>query len=339
MDKKYQIFISSTYEDLKEERRLVSQAVLDMGHIPTGMEQFPAIDEEQFSYIKRIIDNCDYYILIIGGRYGTPCADGVSYTEKEFDYAKEKGINIISFIHSDPGKIIYQNSEQTEEGKKKLADFIKKATTGRLVKYWEETKDLIGLTGISLGRSIQDNPAVGWIRANTITNPEAFQELNEVRKELQRTKDLYNNLKEQISRTTVSSQIPWINEETELRFEDPNTEITYRYTYKWSDILFSLLTACINEQYENALINTMGLRVLGLFNEEEDRNIEEEYHLVEADFKRIKTKVLSEELIIERHSEATPNLPIAMGSNITTYLWKITAKGAKLLDELNSNKD
>jgi hypothetical protein len=58
---KYQIFISSTYEDLKEERDRVIRAVLEMGHIPVGMEMFNAADESQWNIIKRRIDECDYY--------------------------------------------------------------------------------------------------------------------------------------------------------------------------------------------------------------------------------------------------------------------------------------
>jgi len=71
MDKRYQIFISSTYADLKEERRRVIQTVMELDCIPAGMELFPAADEEQFEFIKRVIDDCDYYLLIIGGRYGS----------------------------------------------------------------------------------------------------------------------------------------------------------------------------------------------------------------------------------------------------------------------------
>ena len=90
MDKRYQVFISSTFSDLKEERKNVIQTLLEMDCIPAGMELFPAPDEEQWEFIKKIIDDCDYYMLIIGGRYGSLTKDGISYTEKEFDYAKEK---------------------------------------------------------------------------------------------------------------------------------------------------------------------------------------------------------------------------------------------------------
>lgn len=40
MNKKYQVFVSSTYEDLKNERQEIVEAILDAGHIPAGMEIF-----------------------------------------------------------------------------------------------------------------------------------------------------------------------------------------------------------------------------------------------------------------------------------------------------------
>ncbi|MGN1152692.1 MAG: DUF4062 domain-containing protein [Candidatus Gastranaerophilaceae bacterium] len=58
-DKKYQIFVSSTYKDLKNERKAVIEQILNMGHLPVGMELFVASDDEQFEYIKRITNNCD----------------------------------------------------------------------------------------------------------------------------------------------------------------------------------------------------------------------------------------------------------------------------------------
>ena len=41
------------------------------------MELFPAADEEQLNFIKRVIDDCDYYLLIVGGRYGSTDPKGL----------------------------------------------------------------------------------------------------------------------------------------------------------------------------------------------------------------------------------------------------------------------
>jgi hypothetical protein len=103
MQKKYQVFISSTYTDLVEERQIILRSILDLGHIPSGMELFSAADEEQFAYIKKIIDECDYYVLVIGGRYGSIDDSGISYTEKEYDYAVEKGVHVLEAYPVVPG--------------------------------------------------------------------------------------------------------------------------------------------------------------------------------------------------------------------------------------------
>lgn len=93
MEKKYQVFISSTYTDLKEERQNITNILLMADCIPAGMEAFVAADDKQFNIIKRVIDLCDYYILVIGSRYGSINEKaGKSYTEMEFDYALSKRI-------------------------------------------------------------------------------------------------------------------------------------------------------------------------------------------------------------------------------------------------------
>ena len=83
--KRHQVFISSTYTDLADERREVIQALLELDCIPVGMEIFPAANDDQWTFIKKVIDESDYYLLIIGNRYGSTDNMGISYTEKEYD--------------------------------------------------------------------------------------------------------------------------------------------------------------------------------------------------------------------------------------------------------------
>ena len=97
-NKKYQIFISSTYTDLIDARAKAMETILNIYHFPVGMEMFSAGDDEQWEIIKDTINVSNYYILIIGHRYGSTTDDGMGYTEKEYDYAKAKGIPILAFI-------------------------------------------------------------------------------------------------------------------------------------------------------------------------------------------------------------------------------------------------
>src|SRR4028118_1895841 len=102
MKKKLQIFISSTYTDLIEERQAAVSAILKAGHIPAGMELFTAGDESQMETIKRWIDESDVYMLILGGRYGSvEPTTGLSYTELEYDYARQQGKPSFSVVIRD----------------------------------------------------------------------------------------------------------------------------------------------------------------------------------------------------------------------------------------------
>lgn len=103
MNKKYQVFVSSTYKDLKEERMAVIRLLLKMGFIPVGMEQFPASNMSQMEYIKMMLDSCDYYLLILAGKYGSVDVDGIGFTEKEYDYAIANGIPVMSILVEDIG--------------------------------------------------------------------------------------------------------------------------------------------------------------------------------------------------------------------------------------------
>ena len=98
LGKRYQIFISSTYDDLKQEREAVIKAVLEIGHIPVGMESFNAADETQWQHIARQIQVSDYYVVIVAHRYGSRTDDGLSYTEKEYNYAAAQKIPTLGFI-------------------------------------------------------------------------------------------------------------------------------------------------------------------------------------------------------------------------------------------------
>lgn len=182
MDKRYQVFVSSTFTDLQDERSKVIQALMEMDCIPAGMELFPAVDEDQFQFIKKIINDCDYYLLIIGGRYGSLTAEGDSYTEKEYDYAVSRGLKVIALIHGDPDTLPVSKSELAPEKVERLAAFRVKASSGRLVKFWQNATELSGLVALSLSKTIKTYPAVGWVRANAVANVELLSEVNSLRK-------------------------------------------------------------------------------------------------------------------------------------------------------------
>lgn len=102
MVKKYQVFISSTYEDLVQERQRAITTILDLEHIPAGMEAFKTSDASQKEIISKWIQQSDIYLLILGGRYGSIDAEErISYTELGYLKAGELGIPRLAIVLSD----------------------------------------------------------------------------------------------------------------------------------------------------------------------------------------------------------------------------------------------
>jgi hypothetical protein len=102
MRRRYQVFISSTFHDLKDERQAAVEAVLGAGHIPAGMELFMAGNQSQWDHIKEWIEQSDIYMLILGGRYGSlEPSSGKSYTQLEYEYAKSLDKPLFSILLSD----------------------------------------------------------------------------------------------------------------------------------------------------------------------------------------------------------------------------------------------
>ncbi|MDI9719470.1 DUF4062 domain-containing protein [Acinetobacter junii] len=261
MDKRYQIFVSSTYADLKAERQHVIQALMEMDCIPAGMELFPATDEEQWEFIKKVIDDCDYYLLIIGGRYGSTTDEGISYTEKEFDYAVEHGLKIVALIHGAPDDIPFGKSEEDPALRKRLIAFKDKVMTGRLVKFWLAASDLPGLVALSLTKTIKMYPAVGWVRASHVANEDILSEINQLRKE---NADLNNKLAtlENQQRPAVEG-IADINSDITINgsyyYKMPGYQSTSKFnfssTISWKE-LFSLIAPYLVEHPNDALVKS-----------------------------------------------------------------------------------
>lgn len=181
MDKKYTIFVSSTQRDLREQREAVAKAILELGHIPVGMEMFSAADEQQWKLIQRQIDECDYYIVIIAHRYGSLAGD-ISYTQREYDYAIEIGLPTLGFIIEDNAPWPPDQMEQDDRKRERLLAF-KEKVKNKMVSYWANADQLNAKVITALSKQFPLAPRPGWIRADRIPGPEVLGELSRLSKE------------------------------------------------------------------------------------------------------------------------------------------------------------
>jgi hypothetical protein len=265
MNKRYQVFVSSTFADLQGERRQVIETLLNLDCIPAGMEWFGAIDEEQFEYIKRVIDDCDYYVVIIGNRYGTLTAEGVSYTEKEYEYALSKKLKVVALLHKSPGDLPAKHADEDPEARKKLAAFRVKLESRRLVEYWEGAEQLAGKVATSMSKMIRMHPAEGWVRANQVASAENLAEVNELRKENERLKVALEEVAS--SPEPLVENIAAVDEKTVLtgKYHDGQDIVPWNVVVTWGEITAALgpyamvprpeaeiQTALANELFEKA---------------------------------------------------------------------------------------
>ncbi len=179
---KYTIFVSSTFEDLKEERQALIGLLLTKGFIPVGMEQFHAAPTSQWDVITNMLNDCDYYLLIVGGCYGSIDDEtGKSFTEKEYVYAKENNIPVIAFLPKNPGGIIRDkmDKEDFEKRQQLLTDFKQLVENdNNVVAYYEGVEGLKVEVLASLDNLIKYMPRPGWIRSDIIEKnmPEVVEE-------------------------------------------------------------------------------------------------------------------------------------------------------------------
>lgn len=340
MDKRYQVFVSSTYEDLQKERQEVMQALLELDCIPSGMELFPAANEDQWTLIKKVIDDCDYYLVIVGGRYGSTGADGISFTEMEYRYALEKNKHVVGFLHKDPGTLPANRCEQSSEGKLKLESF-RTLVQKKMVKFWNTPTDLGSVVSRSLIKLIKQCPAIGWVRADRLPSESASEEILKLRRQIEA-------LEASLAATTYSAPETvkhlaqgddsfTINLEFELFDENYRTK---RYSSiiktSWYQIFSAVSPIMIHEASDNEFKRALDTFVMdqtlsGLTSGREFKGqLLRNFKINEIDFQTIKVQLRAIGLI----TKSTKQRSI---KDTSTY-WTLTPYGDNVMTQLRAIK-
>lgn len=175
MEKKYQIFISSTYSDLKEERQKVAEAVLNAGHVPVSMELLDARNGTQKELIEEWIELSDIYILILGGRYGYLDDNGQGYTHWEYRKAGELGKPRLSLVLTEEylkQKVIDGKIKATdlEFPSPKIKEF-RSEVMGKMVSLIDNIEKIEAEVIKSVNRIIneQSDNLKGWVKGSVLS--------------------------------------------------------------------------------------------------------------------------------------------------------------------------
>ena len=162
--------------------------------MPAGMELFPAADDSAWLLIKDVIDASDYYVLIVGGRYGSLDETGLSYTEKEYDYAIANKKPVIPLLHKNPDNLPRDKTETDEKYWDKLQSFRIKIEDKHTCVYWSPAEDLKDRVIVGLTSAVKRHPAKGWVRADQVPTGATIADILKLR---QRVAELEEELKEQ----------------------------------------------------------------------------------------------------------------------------------------------
>ncbi|HCU0566072.1 DUF4062 domain-containing protein [Acinetobacter baumannii] len=345
MDKRYQIFVSSTFKDLEEERKHIIQTLMEMDCIPAGMELFPAVDEEQWDFIKKVIDDCDYYLLLIGGRYGSLSPEGIGYTEMEYDYAVAKGMKVIALVHGEPDNLAQIKCEKDPTLQAKLEKFRAKVCTGRLVKFWKNLDQISGIVSLSLTKTIRTYPAVGWVRADLVADESSAKEILKLRDKIKELENAIENLKvkpEGLDNLSQGEDIVGLDIHYKAnKKDDPSsaTKKSYQISVEltWNNIFEYLSTSLIVENSEENLLILLAEcierycyeQIATYIQENHLKNIinsrayKEDLRLVIVQFRALKLIELS----TKRHPPSDNNV-----------YWTLTPYGDQLMTELTALK-
>jgi hypothetical protein len=340
-EKRFQVFISSTFRDLVEERQAVLKAVLELDHMPAGMELFPATDESAWQLIKDVIDGSDYYVLIMGGRYGSLDETGIGYTEKEYEHAVSLRKPVIPLLHEDPNNLPREKTETDEAAWKKLQAFRKKVEQRHTCVYWCSAGDLKAKVIVGLTSTVKRHPAIGWIRADQVPSGATLADIltlrervSELEKELERTRSEPPPGTEDLLQGDDSLAISF-------RFEarrpgDYLSETKYKATINpaWNEIFAGVAPSLINEasnsDLRRAFIKHLSQLAIEEFQKQKDLKDKELLNFAFADHDIDTCIVQFRALGLIRESDRKRSI-----KDTATY-WSLTSYGDRLMVQLRA---
>ncbi|WP_243322210.1 DUF4062 domain-containing protein [Geothrix sp. SG200] len=324
MEKRFQVFVSSTFLDLQKERQAAQKAILGLNHMPAGMELFPATDDSAWQLICDVINISDYYVIIIGGKYGSIDEAGISYTEREYEYALSREIPVIPLLHKDPKELPRNKTEESAKLWKKVDAFRKRIEKRHHCSYWQTEDDLQAKLIVALIDSTKRNPRTGWIKSDAIASSEATKEILDLRKtidslqkELADLKGLTDRSIEDLAQGKDTHDIdinftlskhgaPWGSPERMFRGKD-------RLRFNWDEI-FSLIgplviEVCPDTQVKAAITKHFKDRYKSVAQSKyPDREITS-LSITESEFQKIKVQFLALGLITFCQISPSPESP------------------------------
>jgi len=178
---KYHIFIGSTLDDLKSERKELARMVMELGHIPVMADCLDVGDRNAHKFLQKTIEECDYFIALVAHKYGE-ADNGISPLFTEVSMAAKKGIPVLALIMDEKARWKSSNKDEDEALVRKLDDFKGKLREGPC-ETWTNAADLCQKAQSLIVREISLNSRPGWVRADRLIDPTIANEISRLSNE------------------------------------------------------------------------------------------------------------------------------------------------------------
>ncbi|WP_329343991.1 DUF4062 domain-containing protein [Streptomyces sp. NBC_00663] len=147
------MYISSTFQDLQEARRQVSQTIRRMQHTDVAMEYYGAEDVRPLDKCLADVDACDLYICVVAWRYGfVPDGETRSITELEYARAVASDKPRLLFLLSEEAPWPMNRAERSPEAMGRLAEFRSTLERDRICDKFMDEVDLSKKVGEAIHR-------------------------------------------------------------------------------------------------------------------------------------------------------------------------------------------
>ena len=162
LDKRYQVFISTSGSEMQPERMILAQTLVGMGFFSWGLEQRTPLST---AFARRQIDDCDYVVILLGSAYGEQSVSGVGYMHLEYIYAVTKQKPVIVFMHDDPAARDAALHDDKAELREKFQEFRKllQHEADQVFSY-RSLRDLEMAVRLNLPQMLERYPVLGWVR-------------------------------------------------------------------------------------------------------------------------------------------------------------------------------
>ncbi len=242
------------------------EALLANACIPLGIDHCPRdASAGQWQAVRRLIDECDYYLIVVGGRYGSLAPNGISYTHQEFIYAQTRRKPMASLIHEQADILPAEKRERTAEGAARLRDFRELVARGTLLRSWNRMDDLKAGIPPLLVQLLKAHPVPGWVRAGQVADLNVARENQELRKQLE---DLRREMGQLTSgRVIKSDALARGTDITQLAYNcnvyvKGNCIVTQaKAQITWDTVFATLAPVMLNEVSEDVMRSALTARI------------------------------------------------------------------------------